>query len=172
MQYWKAANRRRNLHTVVQYWKAANRRRNLHTVHGEAPFGRCQPPESRRFPKGSSAVPEPGRPPPTAPPSPPPEAPEDSLNHGQVELRSNRESPCAVAMPSGVFVHLHRSGARHQASPACVPLRPARYATVMMSETTDAPADRGLHRGNRPDFARGPARARLGRNLDAVLASG
>jgi len=45
-------------------------RRGLHTIHGEARFRPCQPPESRRFPKGSNAVPEPYRPPPAAPPSP------------------------------------------------------------------------------------------------------
>ncbi len=44
-------------------------RQRLHTVHGEARFRPCQPPESRRFPKTSSAVPETDRPPPAAPPS-------------------------------------------------------------------------------------------------------
>ena len=44
-------------------------RRNLHAIHGEARFRPCQPPESRRFPKTSSAVPEPHRPPPAAPPT-------------------------------------------------------------------------------------------------------
>ena len=46
-------------------------RRSLHTVYGEARPERCQPPESTRLPKGSSAVPETDRPPPTGPPSPP-----------------------------------------------------------------------------------------------------
>ena len=40
-------------------------------VNGEARFRQCQPRESRRFPKGSSAVPESDRSPATAPPSPP-----------------------------------------------------------------------------------------------------
>ena len=40
-------------------------------LHGEARFRSCQPPESRRFPKASSTVPEPHRPPPAAPPSSP-----------------------------------------------------------------------------------------------------
>ena len=47
-------------------------RRNLHTIHGEARFQAVSTArESGRFPKGSSAVPESDRPPPTPPPSPP-----------------------------------------------------------------------------------------------------
>ena len=39
-------------------------------VHGEVRFGLCQQHGFRRFPKGSSVVPDPYRPPPAAPPSP------------------------------------------------------------------------------------------------------
>ena len=55
-------------------------------IHGEARPKRCQPRESRRFPKGSSAVPGPDRPPATAPPSPPEESKTRALNRRPVEV--------------------------------------------------------------------------------------
>ena len=46
---------------------------SLHTAHEEARPQRCQQPESMRFPKGSSAVPDADQPPPVVPPSHPEE---------------------------------------------------------------------------------------------------
>ena len=83
-------------------------RRNLHTVHGEVRPERCQQPESRPFPKGSSAVPDADRSLATAPP-PPAQSPDESLVGEGHRATRDRAIPCYRGVGSPTVVAASRA---------------------------------------------------------------